>query len=335
MNINMLGFLWPEEEQLVLFLTKAQEEVIAWDPTKRGNFRKDYFELIIIPTVPHMPWVERNISIPPGIYYEVVRIIKEKIKIGVYERSNSSYQSKWFCILKKDGKSLRIVHDLQPLNVVMVKDPGTPPMLEFYAENLGGRGSYTGLDLFVAFDHHSLVVQSRDLTTFQTPLGLLHLTTLPMGATNSVQILKGDISFIIQEEMPDIAAAFMDNVNVRGPPTHYKTNSFGWYTSTAFTDPPPQSAPVPCALSSDGNHFEVIPENTGIHQFTWEHLNDINCVLQRVKKAGGTFLGWKMDICVPEVVAVGHHCTYEVHYPKDHKVQKIIDWPDCNTPTEV
>jgi len=79
--------------------------VIAWDLTECGNFRKDYFKPIIIPTVPHMPWVEHNIPIPPGIY-EVVRIIKEKIKIGVYERSNSSYQSKWFCILKKDGKSL-------------------------------------------------------------------------------------------------------------------------------------------------------------------------------------------------------------------------------------
>ena len=48
------------------------------------------------------------------------------------------------------------------------------------------------------------------------PLGLLRLTTLPMGATNSVQILQGDISLIIQEEMPNIAAAFMDNMNIRG-----------------------------------------------------------------------------------------------------------------------
>src|SRR5882724_5530644 len=58
-------------------------------------------------------------------------------------------------------------------------------------------------------------------------------------------------------------------------------------------------------------------------------------VSSSVKKVGGTFLGWKMDICVPEVVAVGHHCTYEGRYPEDHKVQKIIDWPDCNTLTEV
>src|SRR5882724_11658259 len=88
MKINLLGFLWLEEEKLVLLLIKAQE-VIAWDPTKCGNFRKHYFEPIIIPTVPHMPWVKHNIPIPPGIYDEVIRIIKEKIKIGIYERSNS------------------------------------------------------------------------------------------------------------------------------------------------------------------------------------------------------------------------------------------------------
>src|SRR5882724_10128720 len=157
-----------------------------------------------------------------------------------------------------------------------------------------------------------------------------------MGATNSVHILQWDISFIIQDEMPDIAAAFMDDVNVRGPPTQYNTSSTGWYISTAFADPPPLSAPILCAptqdqphLGSDDQHYEVIPENTGICRFIWEHLNDVNRVLQCVKKARGTFSGWKMDVCVPEVVAVGHCCTYEGHYPADQKVQRILDWPDC------
>src|SRR5882724_7529414 len=107
--------------------------------------------------------------------------------------------------------------------------------------------------------------------------------------------------------MPDIAAAFMDDVNVRGSPTWYETNSAGWYISTAFADPLPQSAPVICAPASDQPHFgsdnqqlglddqhyDVILENTGIHQFIWEHLNDINFVLQHVKKARGTFSGGK------------------------------------------
>ena len=111
-----------------------------------------------------------------------------------------------------------------------------------------------------------------------------------MGATNLVQILQGDISFIIQDKMPNIAAAFMDNVNVKGPPTCYETDSLGWYASTAFMDSPPQFSLVPCALGLEDQHFEVILENPGIRRFVWEHLNDVNRVLQRVKKAGGTFL---------------------------------------------
>ncbi len=333
MNINASSFLWPEEEKLVLVLIHIHEAGIAWDASERGNFRKDYFDPIVIPTIEHIPWVEWNIPILPGIYDEVIRmmILKEKIRVGIYERSNSSYWSKWFSVLKKDGASLRLVHDLQPLNAVTIKDSGAPPILEFYVDNLGGRGCYTGLDLFVAFDHRALSIQSRDLTTFQTPLGLLRLTTLPMGATNSVQILQGDVSFILQDEMPDIAAAFMDDVNVKGPPTRYETTKEGWYTSTA----PLQLVPVQCASGPDSLYYEVIQDNSRIRRFVWEHLNDVNRVLQRVKKAGGTFSGWKMDICVPEVIAIGHKCTYNGRYPEDQKVQKILDWPDCTSLMEV
>src|SRR5882724_7947281 len=173
MNINQSGFLWLDEEKLVLFLIKAQEGGIAWDVSEHGNFRKDYFDPVFIPTMEHIPWVEQNIPIPPGIYDEVIKILKEKIWVGVYERSNSAYRSMWFCILKKDGKSLRLVHDLQPLNAVTIKDSGVPPILESFSDSLGGHGCYTGLELFVAFDHRSLLVRSHDLTTFQTPLGLL------------------------------------------------------------------------------------------------------------------------------------------------------------------
>ena len=96
------------------------------------------------------------------------------------------------------------------------------------------------------------------------PLGLLRLTSLPMGVTNSVQIIQGDVSFILQEEMPEIAAAFMDDVNIRGPPTRYEMDANGWYTSTTFTEPPPQADPVPCAPDPDGLYYEVLPQNPGI-----------------------------------------------------------------------
>jgi len=91
MNINVLGFLWPDEEKLILFLIRAQEEGIAWDASEWGNFQKDYFDPVVIPTIEHIPWVEWNIPIPLGIYDEVFKILKEKIWVGVYERSNSAY----------------------------------------------------------------------------------------------------------------------------------------------------------------------------------------------------------------------------------------------------
>ena len=56
---------------------------------------------------------------------------------GVYEPSNSSYQSQWFCMVKKDGKSLQIVHDLQLLNAMSIKDATVPPMVEHLAESFG------------------------------------------------------------------------------------------------------------------------------------------------------------------------------------------------------
>jgi len=175
-------FLWPEEHKHVLFLIKEQEAAIdgIWVNMETS------FGAHCHPNSQAHSLSQTKYSHTTRIYEEVIRIIKRRFKISVYERSNSSYWSKWFCVLKKDGKSIQIMYDLQPLNVVTIQDLGTPPILEFYADNLSSQGSYTCLDLLLAFDHWSLAIQSQDLMTFQTPLGLLHLTTLPMG----VQIMS-------------------------------------------------------------------------------------------------------------------------------------------------
>ncbi|KAJ3555384.1 hypothetical protein NP233_g12223 [Leucocoprinus birnbaumii] len=284
-----------------------QELGFAWTEDEKGKFSSDYFDPIIIPTIEHIPWSLRNIPIPPGIYHKVVDIIKSKIAAGVYEPSSSSYRSRWFCVLKKDGKSLRLVHDLQPLNAVAIKDAGVPPIVETYAESFGGRGCYGVLDLYVGFDQRSLAPESRDLTTFQTPLGTLRLTSIPMGYTNSMQIQHGDLTFLLQDEIPEVAVPFVDDVPIKGPKTRYE--------------------------SQDG--YETIPENPKIRRFIWEHLQNANRVIQRVKHAGGTFSASKTRLCTPTALVVGHLCTYEGRPPDTSRVQKIVDWPLCSNLTEV
>ena len=101
-------FLRPAERDLIHHFMCLHNRAFAWDDSERGTFRTDFFPPVEIPVIPHTPWVQRNIPIPPGIYDEVCKVIRRKIDAGVYEPSNSSYRSRWFCVVKKDGKSLRL-----------------------------------------------------------------------------------------------------------------------------------------------------------------------------------------------------------------------------------
>ena len=205
-------------------------------------------------------------------------------------------------MLKKDAKALRLVHDLQPLNAVAIKDSAVPLMIEQYAESFGGRSCYGMFDLFVGFDQRALAQQSRDLTMFQTPLGTFRLTSIPMGYTNSMQIFHGDATFLLQEEIPNITIPFVDDIPIKGPASRYQLE--------------------------DGT-YETIPENRGIRRFVWEHLQNVNRVIQRIKHAGGTFSGTKSFVCVESAIVVGHKCTYGGRVPDDAKIKKIVTWPIC------
>ena len=58
------------------------------------------------------------------------------------------------------------------------------------------------------------------------------------------------------------------------------------------------------------NMYETISKNPNINQFIWEHLNNINHILQRIKVIEGTFFEVKLVIVVLEVVIVDHTCNY-------------------------
>ena len=143
------GFLLPAERDLLHHLMMLQEAGFAWEDKERGHFREDFFPPVDMPVVPHTPWVLKNIPIPPGLYDEVCAIIRKKIEAGVFEPSSSSYRSRWFCVVKKDGKSLRIVQSLEPLNAVTIQQSGVPPLTDQLAEHFAGRACGTILDLFV------------------------------------------------------------------------------------------------------------------------------------------------------------------------------------------
>jgi hypothetical protein len=151
LDVNGQGFLWPEEERLFKQIMLLNKEAIAFEDAERGTLKESYFSPYIVPTVPHTPWEYHNIPIAPGLREKVMEVLKLKIEAGVYERSSSSYRSQWFVVLKKNGK-LRIVHDLQPLNKVTIRDAGNLPVVDDFVEGFAGRQCYTVFDLFWGFD---------------------------------------------------------------------------------------------------------------------------------------------------------------------------------------
>jgi len=188
LDLNLANWLWSDEVKLLHWIVRQQEMAFTWELLERGRMDPKYFPPVKIPTVHHTPWVLRNISIPPAMWTDTMQIIKDWIASRVYEPSTSAYQSRWFCILKQDGKSLCLVHDLQPLNVVTIRDSSTPPFVEHFAESFTRYAVYGMMDLFAGYDQRPLHPDSRDLTTFSSPMGPHCLTTVPMGYTNPVQI---------------------------------------------------------------------------------------------------------------------------------------------------
>jgi hypothetical protein len=77
-------FLWPEEKDLKHYLMMIQNEAFAWDDSECGCFKEEFFPPVKMPVIPHTPWVQKNIPIPPGIYNEVCKATCVKIDAGIY-----------------------------------------------------------------------------------------------------------------------------------------------------------------------------------------------------------------------------------------------------------
>lgn len=299
LGIDQNSELWEEEKCLLKHVLALNERSIAFEENERGTFRQDYFTDYQIPVTSHIPWVDKNRPLPPGRREEIIKMLKEKLNAGVYEKTQSSYRSRWFCVEKKNG-DFRIVHDLQKLNGVTIRDTGVPPILEEFVEAYAGRSVYSVLDMYWGFYARILDPKSRDMTAFQTPLGVLRITSLPMGFTNSPAEFQACMVFLLQDEIPEVAGVFIDDIPIKGPPTRY--------------------------LDKEGRE-ERMSGNPGIRRFMWEHINDLHRVLHRIGEAGGTVSGKKMQLCKEEVEIVGQTCSREGRTPTEKRSQRIKDWP--------
>jgi hypothetical protein len=259
-------------------------------------------EPMVIFTVPHIPWNLKPIPIPRVHLLKLIELLKEKVAVGIHKPSNALYSSRWFTMPKKNG-SLRLIQDLQPVNKVRIRNAGIGPSVDVFAEEFVGRSIYSIGDLYSGYDQFQLVVESRDITTMRTPIGLVRMCTLPQGATNSVAHMVNAMNKVLKNIIPETTMLFLDDIPINGCPVEVKDES---------------------------------RNEDGCRKFVTDHIADCKKVLRGLEDVNLTFLGEKSAFGQPEILVVGHLCGAFGRKPSPMKVDAIQAMKEeCTTRTEV
>ena len=293
-NIPAHSPLRPQELDLLVFILANRQSALAFSDNERGTFNREYFPDYVIPVIEHTPWVQAPIPIPKAIEGKVTKILESHFGSGRYEQSCSAYRSPVFPVQKKNG-DLRLVHDLQLLNGVTIRDAALPPRPDDFAESFVGYACYGVADLFSGYDARTLDVRSRDLTTFQCMDISGRCTVLPQGATNAVSDFVWCTCHILVEEVPEYARIFVDDCGIKGPRSRYNNES--------------------------------LPDNADIRRFVYEFLTTFDRVFARFQVAGVTVSGFKLVPYTELVHLVGCDVSQDGWHLHHGVISKVLKWP--------
>ncbi|KAG5462493.1 MAG: hypothetical protein BJ554DRAFT_4913 [Olpidium bornovanus] len=197
---------------------------------------------------------------------------------------------------------LQFIQDLRPVNVVTIRNSGVAPILDDYVELFAARAIYSMADLFSGYDQFQLELAPRELTAMQTPLGLLRLSVVSMGATNSVGHVQAELSEIFGAFIPRVTLPFIDDLSMRG--ARYDTR----------------------------DKSEV---SRGVRRFVHDHALDVAAILRRAIEVGVTFSSKKSSFGLREIGVVGFVCNEAGRAPGPSKIAAIGRMGSCRTVSEV
>ncbi|MBW0552026.1 hypothetical protein O181_091741 [Austropuccinia psidii MF-1] len=150
-NLCPPGWLSNEEINLLKNIITLIEKSIAFCEEDRGLLKHSYGKPYKIPVIAHEPWQKKPMPIPKPILPKFTQLIRKRIRTGLYGKSTSSYTSPILCVAKSNGK-LIIVHDLQELNKVTIKDAGLPLHIEEFVDAFAGREFYVLGEIMGGYD---------------------------------------------------------------------------------------------------------------------------------------------------------------------------------------
>ena len=175
--------------------------------------------------------------------------------MGILELSSAPYL-KWWLTMPKKNDTLPFIQNLHSVNKVTIRNAGIRPTIEEFMKAFAGRNIYSVRDLHSGYDQFQLAVESRDITTMRTPLGLVWMCTLPQGGTNSVAHMVNAMNKVLRDCIPNITMPFLDDIPIKGCPVEDKDET-------------------------------IRPD--GCRKFISDHIGDYEKLLQRLEGAQLTF----------------------------------------------
>ena len=129
---------------------------------------------------------------------DLARQIADWTKSGVIEPSNAEWASGLVPVAKKGTNELRWCCDFRKLNEITIKDQYPLPNIQATLNKLAGSKIFSTWDSKGAYHSIELSPESRDYSSFISPLGLFRFICTPFGLCNAGQTYSHMINGAIQ-----------------------------------------------------------------------------------------------------------------------------------------
>jgi hypothetical protein len=169
----------------------------------------------VIRTNPHAtPPFRRQYRLTQAERDEVIRQIKELLRMGLIEPSVSPYGAPILFVEKKDG-SLRMCIDYRMLNQITVPDRYPLPRIDDLFDKLHGKAFFSSLDLQCSYNQVRIPPEDVPKTAFLTPLGQYQFKVLCFGLSNAPATFQRVMDDVFRELMVrNTVLVYLDDILV-------------------------------------------------------------------------------------------------------------------------
>jgi dUTPase len=159
-----------------------------------------------------VPFKDRARRVPPALYDEVRKHLKEMLAANVIRESSSPWASNVVLVRKKDN-TLRFCIDFRRLNNRTVRNAHPLPRIEETLDALKGAVWFSSLDLCCGYWQVEVEECDRPKTAFTVgPLGFYECNRMPFGLTNSPATFQALMEKVIADLNLKTCLVYLDDI---------------------------------------------------------------------------------------------------------------------------